>query len=266
MRLYIWVIYLLVAMVSVGCYDRHSKMGGGDDNYRATISILELRRVCSQGYHVVNRDLVCVGRISTSDKEGNFYRSLFVEDGTASIEVLTGTYQGHISYPEGLKVALRLNGCAIALNDNTLQMGLVANEYDSPTELREFESQVLLDRHIVRSEDVVPLVPAICEVATLREDMCGCLVCVESVRHEPLLGAECSDIAGYHRFVASDGNDIYCSVSEYASFADMAIPEGDIAISGILAWERVSRDVGYKFVIRPRSQSDLLNGAQNLYE
>ena len=54
--------------------------------------ISQLYQLCQGGCHTISSDIVCVGRVTSSDSEGNFYRSMFVEDSTAAVEILLGTY------------------------------------------------------------------------------------------------------------------------------------------------------------------------------
>lgn len=266
MRHRIAIIYLLIALLGSGCYDRHNEPGGNDSALRATTSIAKLRELSLNGYTLVESDIVCAGRITTSDKEGNFYRTIFIEDDTAAAELLLGIYQSHTSYPEGLQVAVHLRGCAMAMQDGILRIGLPADAHDSTHSPREFESQVMLDRHIVRGSDITPIVTPTYDIAQLNTDLCGRLIRIEGVHHKPLVEQECSNISGYHRFIDDNNLSIYCSVSEYADFADMAIPEVDTAILGILSYEHISKAEGYRYVLRPRSASDLLDGAQHLDE
>ena len=205
-----------------------------------------------------------MGRVTSSDRDGNFYRSLFIEDESGGLEILLGIYDSYTQYPVGTKVALRLNGCAVESKNGHLQVGLPKSSHD--LYLREFESQVVIDQHIIRSSDIAPITPQECKIATLDRALCGRLIRTTPHRHAPLSEEACENLTGYHRFVDSEGEELYCAVSEYADFATMAIPEGDTAIVGIVLYESISREVGERFVIYPRSASDLLHGAQDLNE
>lgn len=263
MRRFIYRLCIAVVVLFVGCYNNFTEKDFNGGLPLRTTTIANLKAQCSEGYTIIDKHIVCVGQVVSSDQEGNFYRSLFVEDETGAVEVLVGIYDSYSHYPLGTSVALKLNGCAAEYRDGVLQVGLPKNSYDRY--LREFESQVLLDKHILRG-NTSPATPHECEVATIEASQCGCLIRIDNLRHAPLTDEVCDNITGYHRFVTPDNSDIYCSVSEYAKFATMAIPEGDIAIVGILKYESISEVVGEKFVLYPRSRGDLLDGAQDLDE
>lgn len=264
MRSLAWTLCATILLLFGGCYERYSEPTQDTPLPPRTSTIAALKSLYPEEYAVISQDIVCIGRVTSSDKEGNFYRTLFVEDETGAVEVLVGIYDSYTHYPIGTEVALCLNGCAVEYRDGVLQVGAPKSSYD--LYLQEFESQVVLDKHIIRG-DIASAAPSPYIITALNASTCGSLVRIDDLHHAPLTEEECSSIVGYHRFVSSQsGYDIYCSVSEYAKFATMAIPEGDIAIVGIVKYESISEEVGKKFVLYPRFASDLLDGTQDLDE
>ena len=264
MKRTLFILYIVVATLFSGCYEGFNEAERGDKLPARNTTIADLKGLYPNEYHTIEQDIVCEGRVTSSDRDGNFYRSLFIEDESGGLEILLGIYDSYTQYPVGTKVALRLKGCGVAYRNGALQVGLPKNSYD--LYLREFESQVVIDQHIIRSSDIAPITPQECKIATLDRTFCGRLIRTTPLRHAPLSEEACENLTGYHRFVDSEGEEIYCAVSEYADFATMAIPEGDTAIVGIVLYESISREVGERFVIYPRSASDLLHGAQDLNE
>ncbi len=238
----------IAAIALSGCYDRHSQAADGAVLPAATTSVAELRKVCDEPM-TITRDVVLRCRVTTDDRPGNFYRTLFAEDGTGGVEIFVGTYNSSAKYPAGADIALRLNGCAVALTDGVLQIGLEAESYSS-TAVDYFLSDVLLDRHIVRGADRVPVEPADVTVGELTETMCGRLVRIPGVRYSPADEADDGRCEGFRRFTDTAGNEIYTSVSEYADFADAAIPDGTAALRGILLHGHVT-NVGRGFIVKP---------------
>ena len=263
MKHLIWILYIAIIALFGGCYEGFSESEGSGSLPSRTTTIADLKGLYPNEYQVINQNIVCVGRVTSSDRDGNFYRSLFIEDESGGLEILLGIYDSYTLYPIGTTVALRLNGCGVAYRDGALQVGLPKNPHD--LYLREFESQVVIDQHIIRSNSTSNITPSEHRISTLDTSICGRLIRTNAVRHAPLAEEVCESIAGYHRFVADDGGEIYCAVSEYARFANMAIPEGDTAIVGVVLYENIS-GVGKRFVIYPRSASDLLDVAQDLNE
>lgn len=259
MRIFLTLISLILC---VGCYDNNDDTSKSEFADVATCDIATLRQLCSGGYYPINADMVCVGRVTSSDVEGNFYRSLFVEDETGGVELKLGIYNISSQYPLGLQVALRLKGTAVALDAGVVQIGLPPYSYD--TKLREFESQVVIDKHLCRSNSIASIEPLICNIASLDISLCGRFVRIENISCSPLVDEGEPMMTGYHRFVDGKGDAIFIYTSSYADFADMQIPTSEIDIQGILCYETVGMGIGKQFVIKPRFADDVATDTNNM--
>ncbi len=248
---------ILVLLLFGGCYDRSGYGDNGSFGVVPNTSIATLASVASTtSCHTINSDMVCVGRVTTSDREGNFYRTMFVEDETGAAEVLLGIYDIATQYPEGVEVALRLRGCAIRKESGVVQIGLPPYSYD--TKPREFESQVIIDSHIVRGVSVAPLEPRHTDIASLSTVGCGRLVRVEGLHYVPDENLDTEpQMVGYSRFVDSEERELYCYISEYADFADIAVPTTEVTLQGVLLYENVGGDRGVQYVIKPSRAEDV---------
>lgn len=248
---------ILALLLFGGCYDRSGYGDNGSFGVVPNTSIATLASVASTtSCHTINSDMVCVGRVTTSDREGNFYRTMFVEDETGAAEVLLGIYDIATQYPEGVEVALRLRGCAIRKESGVVQIGLPPYSYD--TKPREFESQVIIDSHIVRGVSVAPLEPRHTDIASLSTVGCGRLVRVEGLHYVPDENLDTEpQMVGYSRFVDSEESELYCYISEYADFADIAVPTTEVTLQGVLLYENVGGDRGVQYVIKPSRAEDV---------
>ena len=248
-------VLIVVAMVLGGCYNRHDEPSAPEFTTQASCKIAQLRELCSEGCTVVTEERVCVGRITSSDLEGNFYRSIIVEDESGGVEVKVGGYNLATPYPVGLMVALHLNGSALMIENGVVQMGLPPQSYDSSP--RELALQAVIDQHIVRSNSVVGLTPHLCDIPSLEEALCGRFVRIEGLHYAPLTNEEEVERGEYLRFVDSNENAIFLYISSYAEFAEMEIPTSEVTIQGILYHQPVGMDIGRQFVIKPRFKDDI---------
>lgn len=237
-----------------GCSDRGGEGDGDASLPLSNTSLATLRTLAVGGCFRIDREIVCEGRVTTTTAEGNFYRTLFVEDESGGVEILLGLYDADATYPEGLYVVLQLYGTAVMVKNGVVQVGLPPTSYDD--EPREMESQVVIDKHILRGDSVVPIEPKRCGIEELSESMCGTLVCVSGLRYAPIVEDEKSLLSGMCRFVDSEGAMLYSYVSEYANFATEPIPDGEVAICGILSYEYVGEVSQHYFVVTPRRLSD----------
>ena len=154
----IYIILLLCASVAGGCYDSHSNSPIDETSAdRGNCTLAQLRSLCKEGLFYIIPNGTCVGRVTSSDEEGNFYRTLCIEDESGAAEILLGLYNNHTQYPIGLQVAIRLDGLAVAIEDGVVQIGLAPESYDAS--LREIASQEMIDRHIIRSTSVTNIEP-----------------------------------------------------------------------------------------------------------
>ncbi len=246
------LILILSALLAVGCYDRHDEPPSGEFSAQANCDIGTLRQLCEgDGFHLVTEEFICVGRITSSDREGNFYRSIVVEEGSGGAEVKLGAYNLASQYPVGLMVALHLKGTALAVENGVVQIGLPPQSFDSSP--REMEAQAVIDRHIIRSTSVEPMSPLCCDLGSLDTSLCGRLLRIEGIRYSPL---EEDDASDYYRFVDENSNAIFIYISSYAEFADIEFGDDTLAIQGVLYHESVGRGIGKQFVLKPRFNDD----------
>lgn len=250
MRHLLPIIMSLLALV--GCYDSHKEPSSGEFVDISNCNIVQLKQLCENGCYTITSNLVFVGRVTTSDREGNFYRSMVVEGTSGGMEILLGIYDIASQYPIGLMVAIELKGTAIMLKNGTLQVGLPPQSFDSAP--REFESQAVIDSHIKRSNSVENIEPLRCDIASLDVSLCGQFVNITNLRHTPL---DEYNESNYRRFEDENGNAIFMYISQYADFSDIEIPASKISIRGILYHEAVGGSVGEQFIVRPRSKDDI---------
>ena len=233
----------------VGCHDTFDDRAANTAPEPATLTVAELRMLCNGTSEEITSDAVIAGRVTTSDEAGNFSRSFFVEDATGGAEIMAGTYDIHNKYPLGATVSVNLAGCTVAFADGAMQIGLKPKPY-SQRPVEYFMTDVLLDKHIIRGGELSEIVPAAITVADTA--LCGRLVRIDRLCHTPTDGGT---LAGYRRFVAQDGSEIYSYVREYADFADEEIPDGEVSLCGILLYGRVA-GIGDRFIVKPRSRND----------
>lgn len=256
-------ILITLLIIFSGCYDKHSEPPTTPPMLQANAHLGELNRLCANGCYNIVSDIVCVGRITSSDRDGNFYRSVFVEDSTSAVEIKLGTYNTSTQYPVGLEVAIYLKGTAIMFEDNILQIGLPPQSYD--TAPREFEVQEIIDRHIVRSNSIETVKPTTLSISQLKTSLCGRFVRIEKIHYAPLTeSTEESTMVDYHRFVDREEQAIFSYISPYSNFSTISIPTSEIAIQGILYYETVGDRTGRQFVIKPRFADDISDIEHNM--
>ncbi len=248
-------LLIVASAILSGCYNRHSEAPVHEFEEQASDQIVELRELCAKGLYIAKSEIICVGRVTSSDREGNFYRSIVVEDESGAVEIKLGIYNTAVQFPVGVALTLHLENTAIAIEKGVVQIGLPPHSFDETP--REMESQEVIDSHIVRSSSVEPTTPQLCNIASLKVEECGKFVVIEGLRYAPIEGDEEALAEGFHRFADGDGNTIFVYISPFADFAESAIDTAKCNVQGILYHEVVGLDMSEEFVIRPRFKDDI---------
>lgn len=215
------------------------------------ISIGDLKEMVGERTVHFEDDIVIGGYVTTSDAEGNFHRTLCIEDYTGGAELMAGMYDLHRIYPEGCYLTVALNGCSAGLHNGVLQIGPRAAEYSNyPTDY--FLSRIQLDLHVKRYDLAGRVAPMALSVGQLSEELCGRLVNVSNLR----LLSSSSDGAwsGYTIFADAENRRIAVYTSPYATYANDFVPTQKVALTGILQYASVEGEQMY--IIKMRYESD----------
>lgn len=257
------VVVIFAMLLGVGCYNHTDSPSLDATLPNRNITISQLQQIISPlETTVIEQEIVVLGRVTSSDASGNFYKSLIVEDESGALELLVGEYNLSRLYPEGLSVALRLCGCAASYRFGVLQVGSSAEKYDADG-VDYIESRERIDEVIVRGGDVEPLAPCRRSISELKQEECGRLVAIDSLllvastSIDTLIG-ESLDIArwqGYAMFCDCRGDTLVVYTSEYADYALTTIPRECLSLRGILQYGNYPNKGEY-YQIKMRYEED----------
>ncbi|MDE5708760.1 MAG: hypothetical protein K2I32_04855 [Alistipes sp.] len=243
---------LLLSAVAllVGCYDSSfGERTGPVAAVPATATLSDLRGLFAGPTFVVSTDITVTGRVTTSDRSENFYRTFCIEADGAGLEIMAGLDHLHNDYPEGCTVTVRLQGRALGESRGVLQLGRMPSAGSSyPTDY--IASRPALDATIIRNDEpLLSVNPAVRMLGDLTPAMCGTLVQVEGLHYEPE-ELSAGSWAGYKRFADDDGTAVYTYVRSYARFADAEVPAGRCSLTGILQYD------GSRYILKLRDEND----------
>ena len=222
------------------------------------MTIEDLRMLCGQRRVSITEPIIIGGYVTTDDTASNFYRTLCIEDATAGVEIMAGTYDLHNIYPEGSYLTISLAGCAVGTHYGILQIGTEAAAYSNyPTDY--FASRVLLDKHIKCYDLHQMVAPKPVSFSDLQPSLCGRLVNMGSLRATRLSPSnENGEWSGYNIFADKEGNTIAVYTSTFASYASQPIPTQEVSITGILQYGKV--DGVDMYIIKMRDEKDCFAG------
>jgi hypothetical protein len=240
------LLLTILCFVLVGCYNATDESHITPQLPYPTTDIKSLKeRIIGEHPMCIDADVVVVGRVISSDSDENFYRTIVVDDGTGAVEVMMGISPLSADYPEGLEVALRLDGCYMAYQRGVAVVGAEAAEYES-YDVGYLASREAVDRVVVRGGSVEVQSPRSVAIAELGDDDCGRLVKVDGVHLvastsiDTLAGDLLEDARwrGYALFKNERGDSVAVYTRDYARFAEDAIPMGEVSLSGIVEWAK----------------------------
>ncbi len=238
------------ALLLSGCYD--SSFGERHEETTpppATTTIGELRARFEGTTVAVESETTVCGRVTTSDRSGNFYRTLCIESDGAGLEIMAGLDHLHNDYPEGCLLTVRLQGWALGESRGVLQAGRLPSASDGyPTDY--IASRPAVARTIIRHDTPPqPSAPTVRTIGELTPALCGTLVRIERVRYAPDGLAE-GTWAGNKRFTDQEGAAVYTYVRPYADFAGNEVPAGPCSLTGILQHD------GGRYLLKLRDETD----------
>lgn len=233
---------------------------------------------------VISDDIVISGRVVSSDRDGNFYNTFFIDDGTGAVEIMAGMPNLDATYHPGQRVSVRAEGLAVGWRDGAMQAGLPPEPGNRfPTGY--FYHPVVIGKYVTAERSVEQVTPLEVSFDALDASMCGRLVRISGLRADADSEAstwaqrEPYPITGYVDLYPVDvsiaapisspngaptatpnavrsEDPITVVTSGYASFALARVPREEISLTGILLYGKGggSRD---HYLIKPRHETDI---------
>jgi hypothetical protein len=132
------------------------------------------------GATVIDTDVIIEGYVVSSDKSGNIYKSISIQDKpenpTAAIKISIDETNLYTKYEVGRKIYIKLKGLAVGYSFGSIQIGQAQG-----TELGRI-SAFEISNHIFRSCEVATIIPKKVAITDLNESMLEMLVELENVQ------------------------------------------------------------------------------------
>lgn len=196
-------IAVVVALCFSGCYsdfdDPQPLKVWVDEDFAdsSPISIKDFKQLFYDEYKTnglgktleITDDYLIKGKVISSDKDGNVYKSVYIYDGTAAIE-LKLTVSNYVTYHVGQTIYVKAKGLAIGNYRFMLSLGALptAQDLSKGYANRNLETSVQINDHIfcgakgqLSSSDTLVVTPQ--TYATLNDDALGRLVRFEGLKY-----------------------------------------------------------------------------------
>lgn len=216
------------------------------------ISIAELKLKYNTKYKkpvLIDNDIYIKGYVSSSDKEGNFFKEIYIQDTpenpTAGIKIIVNQVETYNQYNLGREVYIQLQGLYLgeerAGNGVVTIGGSTGTDQFGTTVKRLSESQRA--QHLLRSKNTFNILPLVTTISDIDAQHIGIYVHFDNVEFPENYDGQryfdptedfdtvrklraCSNGINYSHF--------QLQTSAYAVFKDALLPDGNGSIKGII--------------------------------
>ncbi len=238
MKKYISYFFALVLIGTFGCVDQEFDIPPGREVQTEDIStttIAELKSnftIGSSNAYLIPEGEIFKGVVVSNDSEGNFFKTLVIQDGGAGIHIIVNAFDLNINYPPGRTVYVK-GGLALGEYNGLPQIGFPG----SGSEVERIPEALVGDFLIIGELVDVPEA-TVRTINQLGPNDYSTLIRLENVEFANSLLGDTYAIpngGGTQNRTVQDcnGNDIVFRNSDFAGFAGDPIPEGNGTVEGV---------------------------------
>jgi len=242
-----FVISLLLLFMALVSCSRNNELPGSisgcPENDIPVVSAEALSDSLGTELIRINRDVVLEAIVLSSDEEGNFYREIYLMDGSGEgpgIVLHTDLIESHKIYPVGTRIRILLKGTHARIKDGLIHVGGMQEYFGNPS-LGPIPS-TLLDKHIPSGcldygQEPDPQVIGMDQVGVAAP---GTLLRLDSVQFSTEsigLAFALPEEDKLHLLEDCKGNRLEFYASGYSEFQPVLIPEGRGSVMGILRFD-----------------------------
>ena len=193
------------------------------------------------GATVIDTDVIIEGYVVSSDKSGNIYKTLSIQDKpenpSSAIKISIDETNMYTKYDVGRKIYVKLKGLAVGYSFGSVQIGqAVAGEL---ARISAFE----VKNHLFRSCEVAEIIPKKVAISELNESMLEMLIEIENVQFKTtdlgLSFANVEDTETVNRVLENFNSncnlvdEVIVRNSGFSKFKNQLLPEGKGSIVAV---------------------------------
>ncbi|SFW30577.1 Lamin Tail Domain [Sinomicrobium oceani] len=257
--------FSLVAMVLLWACVNHTydapAANCGQDGMEPNMTFSELKALYEGEVMEIYDDMVIEGYVISSDRTGNFYGTLHIQDtpenpsGGLQIDVDIRDY--HLLYPVGKKIRVRLKGLFLGKTHEVFKIGGIFTSVGGNRSVGRLPATKVWEHIFATCDDRVDVLPVSVRADALNDDMLNTLVTLEGLEVVPEEVCKPYAIAGESRtdrgLQSCEGDLVMLKNSGYADFHEVELPVGYGRVTGVLSKYYSS----YQLIIRDTTDVDL---------
>jgi len=233
MKLIFKSFILLFILGTYSCVDQEFDVPPGfelqtDDLSNTTLAELKALHTVGNEPTQIADSVIVKGIVTSDDREGNIFKTLFIQDETAGLPISIDVTDLNALYPPGRELYIDLGGLYIGDFRGLTQAGILGSEFNDVQRIPEAQ----IDDRITLGEIKDELIPTIKTIAELDDEDFGSLIQFNNVEFaSSSLGTSFANPDGgsgvNKDIVDCNGNSIIMRNSDFSDFAAENIPEGN---------------------------------------
>jgi hypothetical protein len=200
-------------------------------NMQTTTTIKAFKAMYTGGPLEIRDDIVIGGKVVSSDEQGNFYRSFYIQDQTGGIEIKIGKTTLYNEYKEGQTIFIKAKHLFLGTYGGMVQLG--ERSTDPKYETSYIDTDLRIKETIFRGvlgSKVTPL--NITTASQVNDDLLGTIVTLKNAKYTRqnmttwAKKATTNSEAAYgeHTFQVGGSVNVVVRTSGYAKFASEPVP------------------------------------------
>ncbi|AWX44254.1 hypothetical protein HME9304_01254 [Flagellimonas maritima] len=235
---YLIILHIISACVNNGEYDvpRNTCESG----LVANITLVDLFNMLEEKTFQIQEDLVIDGYVISSDREGNFFGTLYIQDNpsnpTGGFQIDIDLRESHLFFEVGSKVLIKLKGLYLGSNGESFKLGGSFLAFGNLSVGR--LPALKVHEHIFLSCDAaVKIEPVPTQIPNLKSSIDKTLVSFDGLE---VIEEELDSIFAMAKKETErtlqdcEENNIKILNSGFSDFQDDVLPEGNGSITGVL--------------------------------
>lgn len=228
----IWILCLF----SAGCSDPRPHVPESYDPYPTDVSIAYLKSLYNGTPHLIDRDHTITGYVVSSDRYGNFYKTLVIEDSTGGIGIKLDRTELYGEYYLGDCVSVYCNGLCLGGDGGQVVLGGKAEGDYQTTYIPNERVGITVRKNASDHREVIPHPLTLAGLSARYLDCPVSFDGVQFIGQEIGLTWSEKDADTDRHLVDRNGDTLAVRTSRYAEFANRNLPPGSGYIEGVLGW------------------------------
>lgn len=252
------LLSLLFVLCSCGSEPKLGNDDEDDDNGIKTglVSIAYLKSLHNLSPVTIKNEMRIEGRVVSSDRSGNFHKTICVEDETGGIAVRLNGTELFKKYKIGAKIRVDCNTLTLGTYGGLPQLGVASGDGKYQTD--PIPSNIASSHVYIIGEAVEEPLPAVLRINQLEPKHISCYIEIRGVQfkdfEEGMTWCEPDDDTD-RILVDKDGSELIVRTSRYTDYADSELPAGSGLIRGVMSYFNGK----YQLIINSRYEAVLDN-------